>query len=122
MTHNMVDALGICGVEGVFRNCCEVTMGILRSNKEALLNVLEAFLHDPSVEWSERQNKALHGTEKRFKLARDAHRVIQRKLNGVMLASTQTRLSVEGQVHELIRQATDESLLSMMYIGWSAHM
>lgn len=31
------------------------------------------------------------------------------------------RLSVEGQVHELIEQATSVSNISRMWIGWSAY-
>ena len=36
---------------GVYRKACEVTMRILRDNKDSLMSVLEAFVHDPLVEW-----------------------------------------------------------------------
>ncbi|PWN50671.1 hypothetical protein IE53DRAFT_394976 [Violaceomyces palustris] len=51
LTNNMVDALGISGVDGVFRRSAEITMGILRENKDSLMSVLEAMVHDPLVEW-----------------------------------------------------------------------
>lgn len=51
LTHNMVDGLGVTGTEGVFRKACEVTMRILRLNKESLRSVLETFVHDPLVDW-----------------------------------------------------------------------
>jgi serine/threonine-protein kinase ATR len=54
LTHNMVDALGVAGVEGVFRKAAEIAMTILRANSDSLMSVLEAFAHDPLVEWSNR--------------------------------------------------------------------
>jgi serine/threonine-protein kinase ATR len=52
LTPNMVDAMGLTGVEGTFRRTMEVTMGLLRDNKDTLLSVLEPFLRDPTVAWS----------------------------------------------------------------------
>ena len=52
LTQNMVDACGVTGHEGAFRAACEATLGCLRGGKEALLSVLETFVHDPLVEWS----------------------------------------------------------------------
>ncbi|KAG8865167.1 serine/threonine-protein kinase M1 [Tulasnella sp. 330] len=59
LTQNLVDAMGVTGIEGVFRVASEVTMQILRENKDSLMSVLEAFVHDPLVEWEdERKNQA----------------------------------------------------------------
>ena len=44
--------MGPSGVEGTYRRTLEVTMGLLRENKETLLSVLEPFLRDPTVAWS----------------------------------------------------------------------
>ena len=52
LTQNMVDAMGVCGVEGTYRRTLEVSLKVLRENKEILLNVLEPFLRDPTVAWS----------------------------------------------------------------------
>ncbi|GAB5364458.1 hypothetical protein AAMO2058_000972200 [Amorphochlora amoebiformis] len=41
LTRDIVDAMGVTGVEGVFRRCCEETIRVLRNNKEMLLTVLE---------------------------------------------------------------------------------
>jgi len=49
LTQSMVAACGITGVEGVFRNSMESTLDVLRKNKELLLTMLEAFIHDPVV-------------------------------------------------------------------------
>jgi serine/threonine-protein kinase ATR len=52
LTQNIVDGFGVMGVEGVFRRSAEVTMKILRANHEALMSVMESFVHDPLLEWS----------------------------------------------------------------------
>jgi FKBP12-rapamycin complex-associated protein len=43
--------LQVSGIEGSFRNTCEITMGVLRDNKESLMAVLEAFVYDPLINW-----------------------------------------------------------------------
>lgn len=57
LTQNMIDGLGVTGVEGVFRTACEVTMQLLRDNKDSLMSVLDAFIHDPLVEWEDEKRK-----------------------------------------------------------------
>lgn len=39
-------------VVGVFRKAAEISLQILRTNSESLMTVLEAFVHDPLVEWT----------------------------------------------------------------------
>lgn len=51
LTANMVDAMGVIGVEGCYRRSLEVCLEVLRDNKETLLSVLEPFLRDPTVAW-----------------------------------------------------------------------
>lgn len=57
LTQNLIDGLGVAGVEGVFRIACEVTMQLLRDNKDSLMSVLDAFIHDPLVEWEDEKRK-----------------------------------------------------------------
>ncbi|KAG2462678.1 ATR kinase, partial [Polypterus senegalus] len=52
LTHNMVHAMGPMGTEGLFRQACEVTLRLMRDQREPLMSVLKTFLHDPLVEWS----------------------------------------------------------------------
>ena len=40
----MIDGMGITGVAGVFRRCCEETLSVMRTNKEALLTIIEVWL------------------------------------------------------------------------------
>ena len=41
----------VSGIEGSFRNTCEITMQVLRDNRESLMAVLEAFVYDPLINW-----------------------------------------------------------------------
>ncbi|CAD5118686.1 DgyrCDS7369 [Dimorphilus gyrociliatus] len=52
MTHNIESALGVTGVEGLFRSSSEMVLRILRRGKETLLTLLEAFLYDPLIDWT----------------------------------------------------------------------
>jgi serine/threonine-protein kinase ATR len=63
LTPNMVDALGLAGAEGVYRAVCQVAMGALREHRATLTSVLEAFLHDPLVEWG-RSGRAQGGAHR----------------------------------------------------------
>ena len=51
LTQNLVDGFGVTGVEGAFRVACELSMQILRHNKDCLRTVLDAFIHDPLIEF-----------------------------------------------------------------------
>ena len=42
---------------GVYRIACEVTMQLLRDNKDSLMSVLDAFIYDPLVEWEDEKRK-----------------------------------------------------------------
>lgn len=42
---------------GVFRIACEVTMQLLRDNRDSLMSVLDAFVHDPLVEWEDEKRR-----------------------------------------------------------------
>ena len=37
LTHNMVNGMGPMGTEGLFRRACEVTMRLLRDQREPLM-------------------------------------------------------------------------------------
>ncbi|CUG89686.1 Phosphoinositide 3-kinase-like protein, putative [Bodo saltans] len=51
LTRILVNALGVTGVDGVYRHTCEHVMKLLRRHKENLLSVLEAFIYDPLINW-----------------------------------------------------------------------
>ncbi len=51
LTRVMTQAMEVSGIEGTFRVTCESVLGVLRANKDSLLAVLEAFVHDPLLAW-----------------------------------------------------------------------
>eukprot|EP01125_Pyxidicula_operculata_P010120 TRINITY_DN3337_c0_g1_i2.p1 TRINITY_DN3337_c0_g1~~TRINITY_DN3337_c0_g1_i2.p1 ORF type:complete len:2473 (-),score=614.63 TRINITY_DN3337_c0_g1_i2:487-6948(-) len=51
LTRMLVNAMDVSGLEGNFRTTSENVMTVLRSNGESLLAVLEAFVHDPLINW-----------------------------------------------------------------------
>ncbi|KAJ3016848.1 serine/threonine-protein kinase M1, partial [Thoreauomyces humboldtii] len=155
LTHNMVDAFGVTGVEGlevffalvrtsrpaellifpiptgVFRQSCEATMKVLRGNRESLMSVLETFMYDPLCEWNKPSSRSRTAASRREEngeveneQARQTLDVINRKLQGYASGAAPSALPLgpEGQVHELIQQATSISNLAAMYIGWTAYM
>ncbi|OXB72350.1 UNVERIFIED_CONTAM: hypothetical protein H355_006200 [Colinus virginianus] len=145
LTRDIVDGMGITGVEGVFRRCCEKTMAVMRNSQEALLTIVEVLLYDPLFDWTMNPLKALYlqqrpedeadmsstlGADPRAckrKASSDdqsfnkvAERVLMRlqeKLKGV---EEGTVLSVGGQVNLLIQQAMDPKNLSRLFPGWKA--
>ena len=41
----------------MFRIACENVLQLLRDNKDTLMSVLDAFIHDPLVEWEDEKRK-----------------------------------------------------------------
>ena len=58
----------VCGIEGSFRDTCENVMRVMRENKESLMAVLEAFVHDPLLNWRLVSKPSPASTEKRHAL------------------------------------------------------
>ncbi|XP_030753715.1 serine/threonine-protein kinase SMG1 [Sitophilus oryzae] len=52
LTPNIRDALGVTGVEGIFRLACENVLKTMRKGRETLLTLLEAFVYDPLIDWT----------------------------------------------------------------------
>ncbi len=49
LTRMLTNAMEACGIEGNYRNICELVMRTLRAHKDSLLAVLEAFVYDPLI-------------------------------------------------------------------------
>uniref|UniRef100_F7FJ30 Serine/threonine-protein kinase ATR n=1 Tax=Ornithorhynchus anatinus TaxID=9258 RepID=F7FJ30_ORNAN len=130
LTRNMVNGMGPMGTEGLFRRACEVTMRLMRDQREPLMSVLKTFLHDPLVEWS----KPVKGSSKAQvnetgevinEKAKTHVLDIEQRLQGVIKTRNRVKglpLSIEGHVHYLIQEATDENLLCQMYLGWTPYL
>lgn len=67
LTHTIQAALGLTGVEGVFRKNCEAVLQVLQCNKDVLLMLLQVFIWDPLVEWmrGDGHDEAVIGGEER---------------------------------------------------------
>ncbi|KAJ9198046.1 hypothetical protein DTO164E3_5302 [Paecilomyces variotii] len=117
LTHNMVDAFGAYGYNGPFRRTCEIALGLLRQNEDALMTILETFLYDPTTDFigkkKRRTNPNIPDTPE------GVLESVRNKLRG-LLPGESVPLSVDGHVDELILQATDKKNLAAMYIGWCA--
>ncbi|KAL6038204.1 hypothetical protein STEG23_030972, partial [Scotinomys teguina] len=130
LTHNMVNGMGPMGTEGLFRRACEVTLRLMRDQREPLMSVLKTFLHDPLVEWSKpvkgHSKAALNETGEVVNEKAKTHVLdIEQRLKGVIKTRNRVTglpLSIEGHVHYLIQEATDENLLCQMYLGWTPYM
>ncbi|KAH7658740.1 Non-specific serine/threonine protein kinase protein [Dioscorea alata] len=134
LTRDVIDGMGITGVEGVFRRCCEETLSVMRTNKEALLTIIEVFIHDPLYKWALSPLKALQRQEETDddlssslespnyadegnKDAARAKLRVKQKLDGYEEGELR---SVQGQVQQLIQDAIDIDRLCQMFPGWGA--
>ncbi|SNX86282.1 related to TEL1 - telomere length control protein [Melanopsichium pennsylvanicum] len=63
LTRDIVDGMGIHGVEGTFRRCCEETLRVLRAHEDVIKTVLEVFRHDPLFAWTSNPIKVLRAQE-----------------------------------------------------------
>ncbi|KAG7387965.1 phosphatidylinositol kinase- protein kinase tor1 [Phytophthora pseudosyringae] len=51
LTRMLTNAMEVSGIEGNFRFSCESVMAVLRENRHSLMAMLEAFVHDPLINW-----------------------------------------------------------------------
>lgn len=51
LTRMLVRAMEVSGIEGNFRWTCENVMQVLRTNKDSVMAMMEAFVHDPLINW-----------------------------------------------------------------------
>jgi FKBP12-rapamycin complex-associated protein len=49
LTRMFINAMEVSGVEGIYRTTCEQVMGVLRSYKNSMMAMLQAFVHDPLI-------------------------------------------------------------------------
>lgn len=51
LTRMLTFAMEVSNIDGSFKLSCEAVMRVIRDNKESLMAVLEAFIHDPLLNW-----------------------------------------------------------------------
>lgn len=145
LTRDIVDGMGISGVEGVFRRCCNFTLEALRQDQYSIMTILDVLRYDPLYSWSisplrlqrmQENKKREEGGEqggdgdgaigpagmtalanrKAVNNPGEADRAL-----AVVARKLGKSLSVEATVNELIQQAMDERNLAVLYCGWAAY-
>lgn len=136
LTSNLIDVFGVSGIEGTFRCTCELAIRCMRENHDLLISVLESLLYDPLMDWKtfnpdphsvsgssvfsnilkvvENRLRGVYG--ERMINKREERRGVQEEKNAC--AVRHRELSVQGQVENVIKDATDLVNLAQMYIGW----
>ncbi|KAI4197438.1 MAG: hypothetical protein LQ350_005931 [Teloschistes chrysophthalmus] len=140
LTRMLTFAMEVSNIDGSFKLSSEAVMRVIRDNKESLMAVLEAFIHDPLMNWrlgsrespepsfpsARRQstgNAAGAGDDadenREDKNARAVQVLarVKEKLTGRDFHNRE-ELDVEDQVQKLIHQATSVENLCQHYIGW----
>ena len=149
LTRDLVDGMGLTGVEGVFRRCCNFTLEALRRDQDSIMTILDVLRYDPLYSWSVSPLRLARMQEDQDAIAAADETVAA----GTAAPSTATSvrsgalgtkrnqnepseadraltvvakklgksLSVEATVNELIQQATDEKNLASLYCGWAAY-
>lgn len=57
LTRMLTSAMEVGAVDGLFRATCVGAMGVLRRHKDSVMAMLEAFVHDPLVNWCGRARR-----------------------------------------------------------------
>ncbi|KAJ1810867.1 hypothetical protein LPJ77_000557 [Coemansia sp. RSA 2523] len=146
LTREMVDGMGLLGLDGSFRHACQATLHAMRDNSRVVITILNVLKVDPLYLWSliplrigkihrnasmlsgdfEDAARASEDDTELMLLGEDASAAAEEENKEAGRSITHvgqrlsTGISVEGQISELIQQATDPTLLSRMFEGWSA--
>ena len=123
LTRMIVRALGVTGVDGMFKYTFSNILSILRENWRTLILVLAIFVHEPidetpdSQSTSPRCEKTHAQAMPRSESMTDGIRIhVKDKLVGNDFGKKS--MTVEEQTKYLIEQATDTYNFSKMYHGW----
>jgi FKBP12-rapamycin complex-associated protein len=145
LTRILINAMESTGIEGTFRHTCESVMKVLRCNRESVMTVLEAFIHDPLLLWEldeseysknnvdisvnnlpvalasdnsgckENQNLSISQKTENRKAIELMNRV-KDKLRGCDF--NKEKIDVETQIDLLIKEATSSMNLCQSFAGW----
>jgi FKBP12-rapamycin complex-associated protein len=111
LTRMLINAMEVCGIEGTFRSTCESVMRVLRDNKESVMAMLEAFVHDPLINWrlletetkpatnqpsnNQAQNQIMHEMEASVNEAEEQHKHPSRSVR-----ERELKKSIKGESDE----------------------
>lgn len=122
LTRDLVDGLGVTGVEGGFKSSSEHTFRVLRANKDHILAILDVLKWDPLYSWSlspiRKKKLQEEGASKSKNIKDENSSEAWNAINLVSDKLTAEGLSVEAIVRELIQDATNPNNLALIYFGW----
>ncbi|KAE8233587.1 hypothetical protein CF326_g1371 [Tilletia indica] len=152
LTRDLVDGMGIFGVEGSFRRCCQETLRVMRDGAGTIKTVLEVFKYDPLFEWMTNPIKLLRAQANQEDETNNTEIIRHSAFGGgnpstvttsggqagsgqqdtaelsadyavsTVMGKLSNTLSVEHTVNDLIQQARNVEFLGAIYFGWSAHL
>ncbi|KAH8047471.1 serine/threonine kinase [Aureococcus anophagefferens] len=139
LTRDVVDGMGCHGTHGAFTLAAEATMKTLRRHAGEIVTILDVLIHDPLYRWMVSPKDARHrqrhddaddgddasrpggGESNAGDANDDAKRAlfkVKQKPQGYEDAGHDV-LSVEGQVKNLVADATDPENLCVLFPGWA---
>ncbi|KAJ3261955.1 hypothetical protein HK103_003798 [Boothiomyces macroporosus] len=129
LTRNLVHAMGITGVEGVFKRGCEETLKILQTESDFIFTLLDVFRHDPLYSWTVSAQKLKNIQKDEQDDEPEYQKYFDKEISGNEEADIalfgvrkklSSNLSIECQVEELVNSAMDPNNLCRMYPGWQS--
>lgn len=129
LTRDIVDGMGILGVEGVFKRCCEFTLTVMRKEQANIRAILDVLKYDPLYSWTislVKKNRIQSKADRHADTTDGGHAlepnigseaarallVVEKKLSDTLSAST--------VINELVGIAMDVERLALLFAGWSA--
>ncbi|CAF1458633.1 unnamed protein product [Adineta ricciae] len=135
LTRILCKAMEVTGINGTFRMTCEHVMAVLRKNRDSLMAVLEAFIHDPLLNWRllSEPNSTASSLSTIYEEEREDRSVAQQQSLDIQTVEVINRVrdkltgndfhreqpvDIPTQVELLIKQATNHENLCQSYLGW----
>lgn len=130
LTRELVDGLGVTGVNGVFSRSSEQVFRVLRGKMEHILDILDVLKYDPLYLWTlsplrKRKLMVMYednntGIEELIK--KDSTSEASTAIEGVKTKLRGAGLRDDAIVRGLIREAMSVENLSQLFRGWSAFL
>lgn len=125
LTRDIVDGMGISGVDGLFSKSCEQALRVLRSHSEYICGILDVLRYDPLYSWTlsplrkkQLQNFSAGDAPLDKLLRKDSGSEASIAIESVDKKLRADQLGNEAAVRVLIRDATNVGNLATIYAGW----
>ncbi|KAK9477566.1 hypothetical protein V1514DRAFT_368631 [Lipomyces japonicus] len=127
LSRDIVDGMGVSGVEGIFRRCCGFTLSLLRQESRNIMTILDVLKFDPLYSWTisplrrrrMQNNDSPSVINDMTRSKRNSEGNEAEKALAVVSNKLSNNLSVEAVVNQWIQEASDPRFLSVLFCGWS---